>query len=155
MAWVALAAVAVSVLSQQKQAKQEEAAANYNAKQAEADAAANTAAAKVQAQKIRQQGAQQASQANASYAASGVETGQDTSLRVTSGIAGDAENDAYNTILNGVNTSNRYVSQAQGYRIAGQQARESANINSAATVLQGGGRYYNGWKRSSTTVGGA
>ena len=61
MAWVALAAAAVSALGAMKQGQDEKAAANYNAAQAKADADANTAAAKVQAQRIRQQGAQQAS----------------------------------------------------------------------------------------------
>lgn len=161
MAWVALAAVAVSVLSQQKQARSEQAAANYQAQQADADAQAARSAAKVQAQKIRDAGKQQSSQANASLAASGVETGEGTALRITSGITGNAEEDAYTTIINGANAGNRLNAQAQADRISGNNARQAANVNSGGTVLQGGSSMYNGWKRSnpgttgSTTGGGS
>lgn len=146
MAWVALASAAVSALGAFKQGNDAQAAANYNAAQASADADANTAAAKVQAQRIRQQGAQQASSANASYGASGVEAGEGTALRVTSGIAGDTEQDAYTTILNGVNGSNRMRAQAQADVISGQQAKQSSMISAGGSLLSSGSKMYTGWK---------
>ncbi len=75
--------------------------ANYQAAQAEADAEASKAAAKVEADRIRKAGREQAAAANASLAASGVETGEGTALRITSGITEDAEQDAFQTILTG------------------------------------------------------
>jgi hypothetical protein len=147
MAWVALAAVAVSALASMKQGQDQKAEANYNAAQTKADADANTAAAKVQAQRIRQQGAQQASQANAVFGASGVETASGTALRVTSDIAGDAEQDAYQTILNGVNTSNRMRAQAQADIRSGKKAEQAGMMNAGSTVLSSGSQAYSGWKR--------
>lgn len=159
MAWVAMAGAAISLLGQQQQGRAAQAAANYQAEQADADAQAARSAAKVQAQKIRDAGKQQASQANASLAASGVETGEGTALRITSGITGNAEEDAYTTILNGVNSGNRLNAQAQADRISGNNARRAANIGSAGTVLQGGSSFYNGWRRANpstpTSSGGA
>lgn len=146
MAWVAIASAAISALGAFKQGNDAQAAANYNATQARAEADANTAAAKVQAQRIRQQGAQQASSANTAYGASGVETGEGTALRVTSGIAGDAEQDAYTTILNGVNGSNRMRAQAQADVISGQQAKQSSMISAGGSLLSSGSKMYTGWK---------
>ncbi|MGK0735945.1 hypothetical protein ACSFCT_04010 [Yokenella regensburgei] len=147
MAWVALAAAAVSALGAMKQGNDAKTAANYNAAQMKADAEANTAAAKVQAQRIRQQGAQQASQANAAFGASGVETGAGTALRVTSDITGDAEQDAYQTILNGVNSSNRMRAQAQADALSGKKAQQAGMINAGSSLLSSGSQMYNGWKR--------
>lgn len=152
MAWVALAGAAISLLGQQQQGRAAQAAANYQAEQADADAQAARSAAKVQAQKIRDAGKQQAAQANASLAASGVETGEGTALRITSGITGNAEEDAYTTILNGVNSGNRLNAQAQADRISGNNARRAANIGSVGTVLQGGSSFYNGWRRANPST---
>jgi hypothetical protein len=147
MAWVALAAAAVSALGAMKQGNDAKTAANYNAAQTRADAEANTAAAKVQAQRIRQQGAQQASQANAAFGASGVETGAGTALRVTSDITGDAEQDAYQTILNGVNSSNRMRAQAQADVLSGKKAQQAGMMGAGSSLLSSGSQMYNGWKK--------
>lgn len=147
MAWVALAAAAVSALGAMKQGQDAKTAANYNAAQAKADADANTAAAKVQAQRIRQQGAQQGAQATSAFGASGVETDTGTALRVTSGIAGDVEQDAYTTILNGVNSSNRMRAQAQADAISGENAQQAGMLSAGSSLLSSGSRMYNGWKR--------
>ncbi|UNA35485.1 hypothetical protein LRM35_21340 [Klebsiella variicola subsp. variicola] len=119
---VEIAAIGASVLaaggavySGQQQKKM----SNYQAAQAEADAEASQKAAREEAERIRKAGARQAAAANAAMAASGVETGEGTALRITSGIAEDAEQDAYQTILNGVNSSYRLQSQAQADRISG------------------------------------
>ncbi|EPQ7356663.1 hypothetical protein ACUV6R_000150 [Klebsiella pneumoniae] len=148
---VEIALVASSVLaaggavySGQQQKKM----SNYQAAQAEADAQASQKAARVEADRIRKAGARQAAAANAAAAASGVEAGEGTALRVTSGIAGDAEQDAYQTILNGVNSSNRLQAQAQADRISGSNAATAGNISAGSSLLSTGGTAYDGWKKA-------
>lgn len=148
---VEIAAIGASVLaaggavySGQQQKKM----SNYQAAQAEADAEASQKAARVEAERIRKAGARQAAAANAAMAASGVETGEGTALRITSGIAEDAEQDAYQTILNGVNSSNRLQSQAQADRISGGNAATAGYINAGSSLLSTGATAYSGWKKS-------
>ncbi len=138
---VEIALVASSVLAAGgavASGQQQKKMANYQAAQAEADAEASKAAAKVEAERIRKAGRQQASAANAALAASGVDTGEGTALRVTSGITGDAEQDAYQTILNGVNSSNRLQAQAQADRISGSNAATAGNISAGSSLLREG-----------------
>lgn len=141
-------ASAATVASGQQQKKM----ANYQAEQAQADADATAAAAKVEAEKIRKAGAAQAAQANAAYAASGVETGSGSALRITSDIVGDAEEDAYTTLVNGGNSAARLKAQAQASRISGSNAATAANISAAGSLLQAGSTAYSGWKTSGTTA---
>ncbi|HCB0229292.1 TPA: hypothetical protein MYK72_004199 [Klebsiella variicola subsp. variicola] len=148
---VEIAAIGASVLaaggavySGQQQKKM----SNYQAAQAEADAEASQKAARVEAERIRKAGARQAAAANAAMAASGVETGEGTALRITSGIAEDAEQDAYQTILNGVNSSYRLQSQAQADRISGGSAATAGYINAGGSLLSAGTTAYSGWKKS-------
>ncbi|EMJ9258506.1 hypothetical protein RRQ98_001451 [Klebsiella pneumoniae] len=148
---VEIALVASSVLAAGgavASGQQQKKMANYQAAQAEADAEASKAAAKVEAERIRKAGRQQVSAANAALAASGVETGEGTALRVTSGITGDAEQDAYQTILNGVNSSNRLQAQAQADRISGSNAATAGNISAGSSLLSAGGTAYSGWKKA-------
>ncbi|HHP1668439.1 TPA: hypothetical protein ACR6OL_002748 [Klebsiella pneumoniae] len=150
---VEIALVASSVLAAGgavASGQQQKKMANYQAAQAEVDAEASKAAAKVEAERIRKAGRQQASSANAALAASGVETGEGTALRVTSGITGDAEQDAYQTILNGVNSSNRLQAQAQADRISGSNAATAGNISAGSSLLSAGGTAYSGWKKAKT-----
>ncbi|CNG65694.1 hypothetical protein [Yersinia intermedia] len=133
-----------AVASGQQQKKM----ANYQAAQAEADAQAQASAAKVQAEKIRKAGAAQASQANAALAASGVETGEGTALRITSGIVGDAEEDAVTTILSGRDSAARLNAQAQADRISGKNSANSGYISAGSSLLQGGSTAYSGWKKA-------
>ncbi|WP_158785147.1 hypothetical protein [Pantoea sp. BAV 3049] len=140
-------ATAGTVASAQQQKKM----ANYQAAQAEADADAAAGAAKVEAARIRKAGQAQAAQANAAYAASGVATGEGSALRITSGIVGDAEEDAYTTLVNGGNTAARYNAQAQADRISGSNAATAGYINAGSTLLQAGSTSYSGWKSASTT----
>lgn len=146
---VEIAAIGASVLaaggavySGQQQKKM----SNYQAAQAEADAKAAQAAARVEADRIRKAGRAQAAAARASLAGSGVETGEGTALRITSDIARDAEQDAYQTILNGVNQGARLNSQAQADRISGKNASTAGYINAGSSLLSAGGKSYSGWK---------
>ncbi|EIR5449856.1 hypothetical protein LW773_004523, partial [Salmonella enterica] len=130
--------------------QQQKKMANYQAAQAEADAEAAQSAARVEADRIRKAGRAQAAQANAALAASGVDTGEGTALRIQSGIVGDAEQDAYQTILNGVNQGARLNSQAQADRISGKNASTAGYINAGSSLLSAGGTAYNGWKKSGS-----
>ncbi|WP_407213735.1 hypothetical protein [Enterobacter kobei] len=112
--------------------------------------AACPAAARVEADRIRKAGRAQAAQANAALAASGVETGEGTALRITSGITGDAEQDAYQTILNGANQSARLNAQASADRISGRNASTSGYISAGSSLLSAGGTAYNGWKKAGS-----
>ncbi|CNK10314.1 Uncharacterised protein [Yersinia aldovae] len=158
---VEIALVASSVLAAGgavASGQQQKKMANYQAAQAEADATAAQAAARVQADKIRKAGAAQASQANAALAASGVETGEGTALRITSDIVGGAEEDAMTTIFNGSGASARLNAQAQADRIGGKNAATSGYINAGSSLLQAGSTAYSGWKTanpSKTTTTGA
>lgn len=144
-----VAAIGASVLSAGGalySGQQQKKMANYQAAQAEADAEASKAAARVEADRIRKAGRAQAAQANASLAASGVETGEGTALRITSDITRDAEQDAYQTILNGVNQGARLNAQAQADRISGKNASTAGYINAGGSLLSAGGKSYSGWK---------
>lgn len=145
---VEIALVASSVLAaggEVASGQQQKKMANYQAAQAEADAEASKAAAKVEAERIRKAGRQQASAANAALAASGVETGEGTALRVTSGISGDAEQDAFQTILSGNNQGARLNAQAQADRISGRNAATSGYISAGSSLLSTGSKAYSGW----------
>ncbi|EBX6685520.1 hypothetical protein DS275_04015 [Salmonella enterica subsp. salamae serovar Sofia] len=135
-----------AVYSGQQQKKM----SNYQAAQAEADAKAAQASARVEAERIRKAGRAQAAQANASLAASGVETGEGTALRIQSDIVGDAEQDAYQTILNGVNQGAKLNAQAQADRISGKNASTAGYISAGSSLLSAGGTAYNGWKKSGS-----
>ncbi|UAN53469.1 hypothetical protein KGP26_10595 [Serratia sp. JSRIV002] len=151
---VEIALVASSVLAAGgavAQGQQQKKMANYQAAQANADADAARAAGRVEAARIRKAGAQQASQANAALAASGVETGEGTALRITSDITGDAEQDAYTTTMNGINTGARYNAQAQADRLSGKNAATAGYINAGSSLLQAGSTMYSGWKKPNST----
>jgi len=79
-----------------------------------------------------------------------VETGEGTALRITSGITGDAEQDAYQTILNGANQSARLNAQASADRISGRNASTSGYISAGSSLLSAGGTAYNGWKKAGS-----
>lgn len=148
-----VAAIGASVLSAGGalySGQQQKKMANYQASQAEADAKAAQAQARVEADRIRKAGKAQAAQANAALAASGVETGEGTALRITSGIVGDAEQDAYQTILNGANQSARLNAQASADRISGRNASTSGYISAGSSLLSAGGTAYNGWKKAGS-----
>ncbi|WP_276850452.1 hypothetical protein [Enterobacter oligotrophicus] len=148
-----VAAIGASVLSAGGalySGQQQKKMANYQAAQAEADAEAAQAQARVEAERIRKAGKAQAAQANAALAASGVETGEGTALRITSDIVGDAEQDAYQTILNGANQSARLNAQASADRISGRNASTSGYISAGSSLLSAGGKAYNGWKMAGS-----
>ncbi|HAD5968614.1 TPA_asm: hypothetical protein G1Q02_17495 [Salmonella enterica subsp. enterica serovar Typhimurium] len=110
----------------------------------DADAVDALAASYIKAAKIRRAGEQAMSTARTAYAASGVEVDTGTALNVTSGIAGDAEEDAVWTILNGESTAAHLRRQAAVNRIAAVNARKAGHINSQAATLGGIGSLLGG-----------
>lgn len=126
--------------------KQEEAWANYQAKQAEADAAAERGAGMVEAERIRKLGRRQIAEATAQYAGSGIDVGEGTPLVINRQIEADAESDAYLAIVGAQDRARRGEAEAQGLRIGGRQARAAANVSAATTLLSGGYTVAKGWK---------
>ncbi|WP_079792067.1 hypothetical protein [Salmonella enterica] len=138
------AGAALSLLSSHQAAKGAEQAGEdqstsylASAQMNDADAVDALAASFIKAAKIRRAGEQAMSTARTAYAASGVEVDTGTALNVTSGIAGDAEEDAVWTILNGESTAAHLRRQATVNRIAAVNARKAGHINSQAATLGG------------------
>lgn len=146
-----VAATAVSAYSAYSSGQQQKAMGDYQAAQAAADANAEQAAARVRAERIRRLGASQVSSANASLAASGVEVGEGTALRITEDITRDAEEDAAMTIINGTNSAARTQQQGVAARLQGSQAARAGTLNATSTLLGGASTAYSGWKTSQKT----
>ncbi|STD27824.1 Uncharacterised protein [Enterobacter asburiae] len=107
---------------------------NYQAAQAEADAEAAQAAARVEAiASVKLDGHRQLQRELLLPVWCG--HGEGTALRIQSDIVGDAEQDAYQTILNGTNQSARLNSQASADRISGRNASTSGYISAGSSVL--------------------
>ncbi|MCK7036055.1 hypothetical protein [Enterobacter kobei] len=73
-----------------------------------------------------------------------------TTLKPSARITGDAEQDAYQTILNGANQSARLNAQASADRISGRNASTSGYISAGSSLLSAGGTAYNGWKKAGS-----
>ncbi|BBP82456.1 hypothetical protein PHLH8_20980 [Pseudomonas sp. Pc102] len=148
-AYAALAAAtAVSVYSSVQSGKQAQANANAQAEQAALDAQTERSAAVVQAERIRKLARLQNSEANAALAASGVDIGEGTPININREITQNAEEDASMTIFGGANRAQRLNTDASNYRLAGAQARSSANMQAASTLISSGSQAYSGWRSS-------
>lgn len=146
----AVAGTAYSVYSSQQAGKQAQLTADAQAEQSQKDADAAASAATVQADRIRRLARNQSSEANAALAASGVETGAGTAININEEIIGNAEEDAALTIFNGQNQKARGYVDSSNYKLAGNQARSSANSQSVGTVLSTGANLaMAGWKASA------
>jgi hypothetical protein len=150
-----VASSAVSAIGALQQGQQQKDYANYQASQAEADAKAERDAAEVHADKIRKAARQQAGQARAAIAGSGVDVGEGTPVDINSSIYGNAEEDAWSTILTGKSKSNQLNAQAEGFRISGDNAETASYFNAAGSALSGAvsigksreaGQKAKGWK---------
>ena len=149
-AYAAMAAATVySVYSTQQTGKQSQLNADAQSEQAQKDADAAASASAVQADRIRRLARNQSSEANASLAASGVETGAGTAININEEIIGNAEEDAALTIFNGQNQKARGYVDSSNYKLAGNQARSSANSQSIGTVLSAGAQAGMSWKASA------
>lgn len=146
----AVAGTAYSVYSTQQAGKQANQNAKAQAEQSQLDADAVASSSVVQADRIRRLARNQASEANAALAASGVEVGEGTAININEEIIGNAEEDAVLTIFNGENQKKRGYADATNMRLAGSQAKSSANMQAAASVLSTGGQIASGWKASAS-----
>lgn len=151
-AYIAVAAAtAASAYSAYSSGQQQKAMGEYQADQAAADANAQQSAARVQAERIRKIAAAQAGSANTALAASGVETGEGTALRINEQIYRDAEEDASMTIMNGNAGAAKTYQAGVGARISGDQAATAGTLNAASSLLGGAYTGYSGWKKSQGT----
>lgn len=144
-----VASSAVSAIGSLQQGQQQKDYANYQAAQAEADAKAERDAAEVHADKIRKAARQQAGQARAAIAGSGVDVGEGTPVDINSSIYGNAEEDAWSTILTGKSKSNQLNAQAEGFRISGDNAETASYFNAAGSALSGAVSIGKGWQKSA------
>jgi hypothetical protein len=144
---------AVTVVGQQQQAKAQESALDYQARQQEAKAGQERAAAQRQAKEERRQAIIAISRAQA------LTGGGSTDDGVLEGIGDIAAQGEYNALLSLYEGEERGLGremQAEGYRMEGANARSAANWKSASTVFSTGtsmyGNYGNGGFSSKRTV---
>lgn len=140
------AAAAVSTIGALQQGQQQKDYANYQAAQAKADAKAERDAAEIHADKIRKAARLQAGQARAAIAGSGVDVGEGTPVDINSSIYGNAEEDAWSTILTGKSKANQLNAQAEGFRISGKNAQTASYFSAASSALSAGSQIAKGWK---------
>jgi len=147
---LSMISTAVSVISSLSQASQKQDYYDYQAEQARADAQAEREAADVRAEKIRKLGTKQQSEAKAALAGAGVEVGAGTPVRIAQQIQKNAEEDAQNESLYGQRKGQRLEADAQGYKIAGDNAMDAGMLRAGGSLLTGWQK--SGWKLSSKAV---
>lgn len=141
-----LVSAGVSAYSQDQQGKQQESWANYQAAQGEADANAERGAAQVEAERIRKAGKRAQSEARAGLAASGVDLGSESAVRIDQEIGRGAEEDALLTIAGGNDTSARLRAGAAADRIRGSQAAGAGRLGAASSLIAGASSAAGNWK---------
>lgn len=141
-----IAATAVQAVGAITQGEQQQDYHNFMAAQAEADAQAEKEAGEVRAAKVRRAGIGVQSEATASLAASGVEVGAGTPMRIHEEIGQRYEADALQEILTGNRGAARLRQQAQIERAAGSRAVAAGWRGAFGSVLAGGAEVSKGWK---------
>lgn len=126
---------------------------DYLADQAEADKRTAQSAAEVEAMRIRKQREKVRSDAIAELASSGMDVNSDTALKIDQQIVRDSEEDAFLTLAGGVDRSNRLAAEADGYRIAGKQARTAGFVRAGTSLLSTAANNGRGWKRPAAAGG--
>ena len=150
MSALTILSTAFSVIGSLSQASQKQDYYDYQAEQARADAQAEREAADVRAEKIRKLGSKQQSEAKAALAGAGVEVGAGTPVRIAQEIQKNAEEDAQNESLYGKRKGQIKESEAQGYKIAGDNAMDAGMLRAGGSLLTGWQK--SGWKLSSKAV---
>lgn len=141
---------AMSVVSSISRGSQQQDYYDYQAEQARADAQAEREAADVRAEKIRKLGTKQQSEAKAALAGAGVEVGAGTPVRIAQQIQKNAEEDAQNESLYGQRKGQQLEADAQGYKIAGDNAMDAGFMRAGGSLLTGWQK--SGWKLSAKAV---
>lgn len=137
-----------SVVSALAMGQQQADQAEWQAEQAAADAKAEREAADIRADKLRKAGKAQQSQARAALAASGVETGAGTPVKIDQEIMRDAEADAQQELLSGKYGAARLNSESAGLKLAADNARTKSYLRAGGSLLQGGSQISKGWQPS-------
>lgn len=139
------ASAAVSIVSAQQQAKDNDAALDYQARQQEQKAGQERAAAQREAQENRRQGQIMISRAQALMGGSGTDEG---ALDSIGDIAAEGEYRALTSLYEGEERGLGREMQASGLRMEGDAGRRAANWKSASSVFGAGssmyGKYGNG-----------
>lgn len=136
----------ISAISQgDQQAQQYE----WQSRQAAADAQAEREMGEVRAEKVRKAGRRQQSEARAALAASGVETGAGTPVKIVQEITRNAEADAQQELLSGNYRGQRMDAEAAGLKISGSNARTSGYMRAGGSLLANGDGLLKGWKAAS------
>lgn len=134
------------VISAISQGNQQAEQADWQSRQAAADAQASREAGEVRADKVRKAGRAQQSQARAALAASGVEVGAGTPVKIVQDITRNAESDAQSELLSGIYGGKRLDSEAAGLQIAGDNARTAGYMRAGGSLLSAGASVMNkGW----------
>lgn len=143
-----IASAAMSATSAISEGKQKKDYANFQANQANADAQAEREQGVVEAGKIRKQGKYTSAEATSSLAASGVEVGAGTALKIDQQIARNTEEDALQQILFGTRKGARLDQEATGLRAAGKNAQRAGFMKATGSLLSAGASLSSpGWKR--------
>jgi hypothetical protein len=128
------------------QGNQQGAMLDYQAQQAEADAQASREQGQVNAEKVRKAGKYQQSEARAALAASGVETGAGTPVKIAQQILANSEKDAQQQLISGNRQAANLQSEANASKIAASNARTDGYMRAGGSLLQGGANIASGWK---------
>lgn len=148
-----VASTAVQAIGSISKGEQEEDYRNYQAAQMQADADAEREAGEVRASKVRKAAKGTKSEAVAALAASGVEVGAGTPVKIQTQIIDNAEEDALNEILYGERKGKRLDQQAVAERQAGERASSAGYMGAAGSILSGGAKVGSGWKAAATGKG--
>lgn len=133
------------IISAISQGNQQAEMYDYQARQAEADGQANRELAEVRADKVRKAGKAQQSQARAALAASGVEVGAGTPVKIVQDIGRDAEADARQELLYGERVASRDQADANAYGMASDNARSSGYMRAGGSLLSAAPALRKGW----------
>ncbi len=145
---LAVASTAMQALGSISQGNQRQQQADYQAAQSAADAQAMREQATIDADRARKAGQRQRSQAIAQLAASGVEVGSGTALKIGQTIDTGAEQDAQTTLLTGRYRSENLDRNADLLRISGSNAQTAGYVGAGSSLLAGASKVGAGWSKS-------
>jgi hypothetical protein len=146
--YLAIGSTAFNAMGKIQEGQQKKQLYDYQAAQADADAQAEREMGMVRADKVRKAGQRTQSEATAALAASGVEVGAGTPLKIFEEIGADSEEAALQEILYGTRKGARLEQEAQLGRMAGRNARAEGYSGAVGSILSGGAAIAKGWKHT-------
>lgn len=135
-----LAAAALSAGSAIMQAQNAKETGRANQKMLDQQAENERDAAIAQAEKIRIAAKRHAGSAEAAYAASGIDVGSGSAVRVNEQIYRDSESDAYMTILTGNRRATSASNEGNIVRAQGDKAMVAGVMSASGSLLSGYGK---------------